>query len=212
MDNLGVPVGVLDDIVDVTRSLKTPDIGAYEFDVCPAKFAWFKASNMQPCIGENVLFTSVDTLPDGSSVDTWNWDFGNSTTSTINNPSAAYTAAGSFNVKLSVATAAGCKDDTTQAIKVIDCYKELFIPNAFTPNGDGLNDVLKVYGTGVKEITMMIFNQWGEKLYESHDQSKGWDGTQNGRMQPSGVYMYVCKIIMSDGREIIKKGSVNLIR
>lgn len=88
----------------------------------------------------------------------------------------------------------------------------VFIPNSFTPNGDGLNDVLKVYGYKIRELKLMVFNQWGEKLFESADQGRGWDGTFKGKLQPSGVYMFVCRIILTDGTTLDKKGAINLIR
>ncbi len=58
----------------------------------------------------------------------------------------------------------------------------------------------------------MVFNQWGEKLFETADQNRGWDGTHSGKPQPSGVYMYVCRMILADGTRIDKKGAINLIR
>jgi len=88
----------------------------------------------------------------------------------------------------------------------------VFIPNSFTPNGDGLNDVLKVYGYKIKELKLIVFNQWGEKLFESSDQSRGWDGMYKGKVQPSGVYMYVCRMVLTDGTTLDKKGAINLIR
>jgi gliding motility-associated-like protein len=88
----------------------------------------------------------------------------------------------------------------------------VFIPNSFTPNGDGLNDVLKVYGYKIASLKFLVFNQWGEKLFESADQSRGWDGTFKGKVQPSGVYMYVCRMILTDGTTLDKKGAINLIR
>jgi gliding motility-associated-like protein len=88
----------------------------------------------------------------------------------------------------------------------------LFIPNSFTPNGDGLNDMLRVYGYKIKELKLMVFNQWGEKLFETSDQARGWDGTFRGKTQPSGVYMYVCRMVLTDGTVVDKKGAINLIR
>lgn len=88
----------------------------------------------------------------------------------------------------------------------------IFIPNSFTPNGDGLNDMLKVYGYKIKEMRLVVFNQWGEKLFESGDQARGWDGTFRGKAQPSGVYMYVCRMVLTDGTVLDKKGAINLIR
>ncbi|HEX6430838.1 MAG TPA: gliding motility-associated C-terminal domain-containing protein [Niastella sp.] len=88
----------------------------------------------------------------------------------------------------------------------------VFIPNSFTPNGDGLNDMLKVYGYKITALKLVVFNQWGEKLFESAEQSRGWDGTYKGKLQPSGVYMYVCRLILTDGTTVDKKGAINLIR
>jgi len=89
---------------------------------------------------------------------------------------------------------------------------DIFIPNAFTPNGDGKNDVLKVYGNYIKTLDMKVYNQWGELIYQTNDVNKGWDGTSNGKMQPVGVYMYVVQLTEQNGNSSIKKGSVNLIR
>jgi gliding motility-associated-like protein len=88
----------------------------------------------------------------------------------------------------------------------------IYIPNVFTPNGDGTNETFKVYGYIVKTIHLMIFDQWGEKLFESDSQDRGWDGVYKGKQQPSGVYMYVCKLQLLDGSTVEKKGIINLIR
>jgi len=86
---------------------------------------------------------------------------------------------------------------------------DVFIPNAFTPNGDGKNDQLKLYGT-YKEFSLYIFNQWGEMIWTSK-QSTGWDGTSKGKPQPSGVYTYVAEITLYDQKKVTKKGTINLI-
>jgi gliding motility-associated-like protein len=61
-------------------------------------------------------------------------------------------------------------------------------------------------------MQLRVFNQWGEMIFESADQSKGWDGSYKGKLQPSGVYMYVCSMVLQDGSKLVKKGSVNLVR
>jgi gliding motility-associated-like protein len=88
----------------------------------------------------------------------------------------------------------------------------IYIPNAFSPNGDGLNDVLRVYGYTIQSLRFVVFNQWGEKIFESFNQATAWDGRYKGKNQPSGVYMYVAEIILRDGTKQVKKGSVNLVR
>jgi len=89
---------------------------------------------------------------------------------------------------------------------------QTFIPNAFTPNGDGKNDTWLVYGYDIVDFKVIVFNQWGQRIFESSNQQTGWDGTYNGKKQPSGVYMYVVKMKMRDGSVIEKKGSINLVR
>jgi len=211
-DNLGTPLGVLTDIVDTLRSTTHPDIGCFEFKECPPKFTAFSASKQLACIEEPIEFVATDTTINYHLVDEWAWDFGNGTSSSQQNPVVSFGSAGIYNVQLTAGTDDGCADDAKDTITIVDCFKQLFIPNAFTPNGDGRNDMLRVYGNGIKQIRFMVFNQWGEKLFETTSLSDGWDGTQNGKPQPTGVYMYVCQVTMDDGRATIKKGAVNLIR
>jgi hypothetical protein len=94
-----------------------------------------------------------------------------------------------------------------------------YIPTAFSPgsiaNGPAENDQLRIYpnqNTGISQLKFMVFNQWGQKIAESSDPRLLWDGNFKGKAQPSGVYMYVCHIVMQDGRVFDLKGSVNLIR
>ena len=88
---------------------------------------------------------------------------------------------------------------------------EIFIPNTFTPNGDGKNEVFMAYGNVIAGLTMKVFNQWGELLYETNSVTTGWNGTHKGKLQPIGVYYYVIRIRQTDGTEITRKGSVNLL-
>jgi gliding motility-associated-like protein len=108
--------------------------------------------------------------------------------------------------------ALGCEPLTGAPVSGTTLLDGIYIPNAFTPNGDAVNDILKVYGSIIKDIHLMIFNQWGEKLFESDSQDRGWDGTHKGKQQPSGVYMYVCRLNLIDGTTVDKKGIINLIR
>ncbi len=87
-----------------------------------------------------------------------------------------------------------------------------FVPNAFTPNGDGLNDVWLIYGNTVKTVHVTVWNQYGQKVFESHSQQNGWDGTFNGKMQPVGVYVYYLDVTFLNGKSETKEGSITLIR
>jgi gliding motility-associated-like protein len=102
-------------------------------------------------------------------------------------------------------------DDTTQV-----CQKVFYVPNAFSPNGDGYNDVFYVYGKGISQMNLQIFNRWGELVFKTDDINLGWDGTYKGKLQVPGVYVYHLKAIFCDGSTTIpngqNKGSVTLIR
>jgi trimeric autotransporter adhesin len=115
-------------------------------------------------------------------------------------------------VTLIVRTKGGCQDVQSVAVTGKALVDQVFVPNSFSPNGDGLNDVLQVYGYVVKEMQFQVFNQWGQKIHESRDQKRAWDGSHKGKLQPSGVYLYVCKLILNDGSVITKKGAINLVR
>src|SRR5690606_14147688 len=79
-------------------------------------------------------------------------------------------------------------------------YEELLIPNAFTPNSDGQNDIFKVVNISDQKILdFKIFNRWGTVLYRTTDVHAGWDGTYKGQQQPFGVYGYVIRIAYTDG-------------
>lgn len=89
---------------------------------------------------------------------------------------------------------------------------EIYIPNAFSPNGDGNNDEFRIYGQGIKTVQLDIFNRWGEKIYETTSQFAGWDGTYKGILQNPGVFVYNVKITFLDNRQLSKTGSISIIR
>ena len=88
----------------------------------------------------------------------------------------------------------------------------VFIPNVFSPNGDGSNDVLKVLANGVKYFDWSIFNRWGEKVFVSNNVNEGWDGKYQGKESSPGVYSYYLKIVFDDNSNRSTKGSVTLIK
>jgi gliding motility-associated-like protein len=88
----------------------------------------------------------------------------------------------------------------------------IFVPNAFTPNNDGVNDILYVYGTTIATLEMRIYNQWGQQVFETKDKGRGWDGTMSGRKQPVGVYTYALRATLQDGTTIQKRGTITIVR
>ena len=102
---------------------------------------------------------------------------------------------------------------TTATAKVnVNGHAQPFIPNAFTPNGDGNNDVFMVFGEGIRNVELRVFNRWGEKVYESNNQFAGWDGTYKGQLQNTNVFVYEVTATYLDGKTIDKSGTVTLVR
>ncbi|HTD98544.1 MAG TPA: gliding motility-associated C-terminal domain-containing protein [Mucilaginibacter sp.] len=89
---------------------------------------------------------------------------------------------------------------------------QIFVPNAFTPNGDGKNDIVYVRGGTIKSLKFYVYDQWGELLYTSLNQQSGWDGTYKGTKEPVGVYVYYVEAIMNDGHQVNKKGTITLLK
>lgn len=108
----------------------------------------------------------------------------------------------------------GCSFDTSVIVYVIDKEVPLKVPDAFTPNGDGINDVFRVVNPDrFRDISMKVYNRWGEKVHEGVDENHGWDGVFNGRDQPVGVYVYhITAISLVGENEYRLKGNVSLIR
>ncbi len=109
----------------------------------------------------------------------------------------------------------GCPDSTTVRVVVLnpECgLPNVFVPTGFTPDNDGLNDDFRVYGFIVETMQLMVFNRWGEKVFETNDQSTGWDGTFKGKKLPPDVYGFYLKVGCINGEQYEHKGNVTLIR
>ncbi len=88
----------------------------------------------------------------------------------------------------------------------------LFVPNAFSPNGDGNNDTLFVRGQNIKELHFYVYDRWGEKVFETINIDEGWDGTFRGEKMENAVFAYYLTLTYTDGKSETKKGNVSLIR
>lgn len=139
----------------------------------------------------------------------------------INNPTAPEititpSADGSFVVGVTVTNADGCQlIGSTGRLTVIDpaCTDEtVFIPQAFSPNGDGFNDDLRVYSNIIQEIELRIYNRWGEEVFVTFDQNIAWDGTFKGKDCPAGVFGYYMRVVCIPNKPFFKKGNITLFR
>ena len=120
----------------------------------------------------------------------------------------------SYTYNVVVTNAAGCTGTSNVVVKVIPNY-DVFIPNAFTPNGDGTNDFWQLFGNmkSFKQVEVMVFNRIGEKVFESNDINFTWDGTYQGKYAPPEVYTYVAKFVwLNNHSDSNYKGTVTLLR
>ena len=156
----------------------------------------------------NVLFGNGSTT--GPGIVYW-WDLGTGDTSSLYQPSYTYNDEGVYTVVL-VVTDGMCFATDTITIETLG-ESSILIPNVFTPNGDGNNDVFRVDGVNLKSVNCEIYNRWGQMMY-SWDNVKGyWDGrTLSGTEVPDGTYFYIIKAEGYDGEEYFQKGGFSLIR
>lgn len=114
--------------------------------------------------------------------------------------------------KIDIVTAAGCVTVDTQLVKIGKSI-DIYVPTAFTPNGDNLNDVLRPTLMGIRELkAFKVFNRWGELVFETKSENTGWDGKLNGVSQGTGVFVWVAEAVGADGNTYIRRGTSVLIR
>lgn len=88
----------------------------------------------------------------------------------------------------------------------------VYIPNAFSPNGDGLNDRFGISAKGIDKFSITVFNKWGQLIFESTDPHQTWDGTFGGEIVPDGPYVYSLHLVSSDNIPSVKSGTVTIVK
>ncbi|RYY21141.1 MAG: PKD domain-containing protein, partial [Sphingobacteriaceae bacterium] len=179
-------------------------------DITAVPVATFDASPMIPGTGSvplTVSFTNRST-----NADSYLWDFGDGATSTQTNPQHTYTKKGSFTVKLMATNKGACRNTVSLGKLVLRYDVTVFIPNAFTPNNDAINDDFGVKITNLQNYRIQIFNRYGQQLYEAKDILKRWDGFYNGQPVPVGTYYYVIIGTTLNDDALKEAGYVTVIR
>lgn len=128
---------------------------------------------------------------------TYNWEFGDGAVSSIADPQHTYADKGEYFVTLYTSSDKGCMDTMTKKIEIKPVFT-FYIPNAFTPNGDHINDYFTAKGDEITGFEMMIFDRWGEMIYETKDINTGWDGRANNGSNVAETGVYVYRIIVRD--------------
>jgi len=199
----------------------TYTVTIYDNQNCSAKDSiYVKVKGINPtanfiapavCIGVPVNFTdsSVSTLPE--QINSWNWNFGDTYTSALQNPSHTYSASGTFSVTLTTINSIGCSN-IKDSVVTVPPFSQLYIPTSFTPNGDGNNDIYYVFGKCLTDMTFRIYDRWGEKIFETTDVNTGWDGMYKGEKENAGVFIYSFEGTLTTGEKVNKNGNITLIR
>ena len=113
---------------------------------------------------------------------------------------------------VTVTSDSGCTSIAFVTVTVDLICGQVFVPTAFSPNGDGVNDLVCVYGKCIQSMDFSVFDRWGEKVFETSDPTQCWDGVFRGEMMNTAVFVYYLKATLITGETITKKGNINLIR
>ena len=139
------------------------------------------------------------------------WDFGDGSGSNEEHPRHQYLRTGTYRTCLTATSRLGCKDRICKDVPAA-VVPLADVPTAFSPNGDGNNDVLYVRGGAIVTMELRIYNRWGELVFETHRQDIGWDGTYKGEPQEMDAYAYILNATFIDGTSMQKQGNITLLR
>lgn len=188
---------------DVTRQIQVTRT--------PVPEAEFKTEHALNCINTPVLITNKTTIAGNIPV-TYEWHFSDGSVETTADVSRTFSQDGDYKVKLIARSVYGCTDSTEQLIHVLS-HCTVWLPTAFTPNGDGLNDVLRPTMAGVKVLKRFaVYNRYGNLVFSTTKEGEGWNGTYRGERSASDVYVWMLEYMTLDDKPVLRKGTVTLIR
>jgi len=191
---------------NITASVST------SFTAYDSPQALFQLSPDSTHVNVPISFTNASTASSAGATLSYHWDFGDGQSDTTTDAVHTYDLAGTYSICLTTTEeGVGCEDIYCDEVYIDDEYA-LSLPNAFSPNGDGFNDVYSILGFGLSSIILRIYNRWGDLLFETHDPAIGWDGYFRGKPQPIEVYVFVLTARTPDGLPLKEKGNITLIR
>lgn len=172
------------------------------------KIKAFAGNDTTVVVGQPLLFNGTGGV-------SYLWSPGTGLTSTtVFNPVGVYgPTIDSVRYKMIASDIIGCSDSAYVTVYVYKTIPYVFVPTAFTPNNDGLNDVIRPIAVGIRQINYFaVYNRWGERVFYTTANKQGWNGIHNGRIQASGVYVWMLQAIDYTGKPLFLKGTVTLIR
>jgi gliding motility-associated-like protein len=146
-----------------------------------------------------------------STAETVYWDFGDGTSATSRDPRHVFEEEGIYLVTLTAINENGCESIDSV---LVESYPEMrtYVPNSFTPNGDGLNDMFGMTGEAYKGYIITIYSRWGQEMYHGvHYDANAWDGTLNGTLVPRGLYLYKIEVVPPAGMNVKLEGTVTIL-
>lgn len=193
----------------------TSTITPVNIEIYPVPVADFNHAPIKPIVNQDPFVTFTDASW-GAPIVSWNWYFMNTAqyTSVEQNPQFSYTEPGTYPVVLVVKSDKGCMDTLIRPLVVGEDFG-IYVPNAFTPNADGLNDIFQPKGFGVTKYELNIFDRWGEKVFSTKNFDEGWDGSFQGRGQKTceeGSYSWLINCTSVFGKSHELKGHVVLMK
>ncbi|GAB4145331.1 MAG: hypothetical protein Fur0041_19970 [Bacteroidia bacterium] len=192
--------------------VSTDSIPQY-IDVIPGPVAAFTFSPQPTTLNNSTIYFTDQSTNGGVE---WTWYFDeNGSSSTLQNPSYTYQDTGTFNVMMIVSAAGGACPDTAYGEVFIAPELLVWIPNTFTPNSNGNNDIFIPVFSAIDYITayeMYVFDRWGNLIFQTKDPLKGWDGQYKGKLVQEDTYVYKIWVRDLDGKSVRFIGGVNVIR
>ncbi len=193
----------------------TSTITPVTITIHPIPVADFNHAPIKPIVNQDPFVTFTDASYNATIV-SWNWYFMNTAqyTSIEQNPTFGYLEPGTYPVVLVVKSDFGCVDTLVRPLVVMEDFG-IYAPNAFTPNGDGLNDIFQPKGFGVVDYELNIYDRWGEKVFSTKKFEEGWDGKFMGRkgdIIEEGTYTWLINCTSVFGKSHELKGHVTLIK
>ncbi len=198
---------------DITLMVET-NLGCRDTLLMPQYITVFpkpRAAFVTEPTSTSILYPLIDIVDQSIGAVQWMYNFGDSTTSELQNPQHYFPAPAQYLIMQYVTSSDGCRDTSLEYVDIQN-DASFYVPNTFTPNNDGKNDEFNAYGIGITDFKMQVFNRWGQLLFISDSMEKGWDGTYNNKSAQQDVYIYTvtAKDIFNKSRSL--KGYVTLLR